>query len=392
MSGSVNVTLEEVFVRDPTGRLFSPSGFGDAFWERYLKVFDRVVIVARVRSGDGEAGMAPVNLPGVNLHPVPAYQRAIGYVRARAAVGRALMAAANLSGAHIVRLPGVLGGRIAQERMRRGRPFAVELVGDPADVFSVGGVGGSLAPLYKAFFVSATRRACAAAAAVAYVTRATLQRSYPPMPDGFTTHFSSVELGPNDFLESANRNIREEGPFTLFAAGSMEQLYKGFDVLIRSLEPVTRSELAVTLRIAGDGRYRSQLESLAATSSVEFLGRRSRDEVLQEMRDCDLFVMPSRTEGLPRALIEAMAQAAPAVATSVGGIPELLTTDDLVPPDDMGALARTIQEVLSNPARRRRMSARNFQIAGEYTAPILEARRRAFYKAVLATSGMERTA
>jgi glycosyltransferase involved in cell wall biosynthesis len=390
MRGVVNVALEEVFVRDLSGRLFSPAGFGDAFWSRYLVAFDRVIIVARVRPGEGEFGMSEVTLPAVDLHPVPVYQGAVGYLRARAAVNRALTAAAARPGAHIVRLPGILGGGIARKRIHGGQPFAVELVGDPADVFSGGGVGGRLAPLYRALFVSATRRACAKAAATAYVTRGTLQCSYPPTPGRFTTHFSSVALGADDFCAPLKRVIREDGPFTLFAAGSMEQLYKGFDVLIRSLRLVERSGLPVSLRIAGVGRRRAELEALAAGTTVTFVGRLSRDQVFEEMRACDLFVMPSRTEGLPRALIEAMAQAAPAVASLVGGIPELLDEADLVPPDDIDSLARRIETVLSDPDRRRRMSARNFEVAREYQAPALEARRRTFYEVVRATAGPER--
>ncbi|GAB3976194.1 glycosyltransferase family 4 protein [Plantactinospora veratri] len=79
----------------------------------------------------------------------------------------------------------------------------------------------------------------------------------------------------------------------------------------------------------GDGRYRPRLERLATDlgvrRQVHFTGTISAaTEVRRQLDAADLFVMPSRTEGLPKALIEAMARGLPAVATSVGGIPELL--------------------------------------------------------------------
>jgi glycosyltransferase involved in cell wall biosynthesis len=385
-TATVHVALEEVFVRDAAGRLFSPSGFGDAFWARYKAVFDHVVIVARVRAGEDDGRMSPISLNGVGIEPVPLYRGAVDYLRQRSAVRRALVAAARAPGAFVVRLPGAIGGLIAAERARRGRPFAVELVGDPADVFSSGGVGGALAPLFRSLFVPATQRACRAAVATAYVTRSTLQKRYPPAPGRFTTHFSSVELPASAWRDPAGIEIRETGPFTLFAAGSMEQMYKGFDVLIEALASLRRGGPAIRLRLAGEGRFRDQLESLARerglSDEVAFLGQTSRDQVLEEMRRCDLFVMPSRTEGLPRAMIEAMAQGAPAIGSRVGGIPELLAADDLAPQGDVAALAGLISDVLGNAARRRAMSERNLMVSRDFAADVLEARRRAFYLAV----------
>ena len=385
----VNVALEEVFVQDANGRLFSPSGFGDAFWARYLTVFDRVVIIARVRRGEDDGRMTPITLADVDICAVPAYRGIVDYLRRRSAVHRVIAQAAVAPGAHVARLPGMVGGLIAQRRIRERRPLAVELVGDPADVFSSGGVGGALAPLFRALFVPATRRACRAAQATAYVTRDTLQTRYPPDEGRFTTHFSSVELPASVYREPASVEIREDGPFTLFAAGSMEQMYKGFDVLIDALAGLRESGPAVRLRVAGEGRFRRQLEAQAreaGLSDVVFLGQTPRDQVLEEMRRCDLFVMPSRTEGLPRAMIESMAQGAPAIGSRVGGIPELLDPEDLAPQGDVAAWTRLIREVLNDPDRRRAMSLRNLASARDFSADVLEARRRAFYSTVRESS------
>jgi glycosyltransferase involved in cell wall biosynthesis len=96
----------------------------------------------------------------------------------------------------------------------------------------------------------------------------------------------------------------------------------------------------------------------------------------------DLFVLPSRTEGLPRAMIEAMARALPCIGSTVGGIPELLPPEDLVPPGDAAALARKIREVVCDPDRMARMSARNLEQARQYREDALSGRRIAFYQRV----------
>ena len=78
-------------------------------------------------------------------------------------------------------------------------------------------------------------------------------------------------------------------------------------------------------------------------------------------------------------MIEAMARALPCIGSAVGGIPELLPLEDLVPPGDAAALARKIREVVGDPGRMARMSARNLEKAKEYGEETLRTRRLEFY-------------
>ncbi len=98
-----------------------------------------------------------------------------------------------------------------------------------------------------------------------------------------------------------------------------------------------------------------------------------------ELDRADLFVLPSRQEGLPRAMLEAMARGASLHRVHGGGIPELLPAEDLVPPGDAQALAAKIREVVGDPERMARMSARNLAKAEEYRDEALRERRLAFY-------------
>jgi glycosyltransferase involved in cell wall biosynthesis len=88
------------------------------------------------------------------------------------------------------------------------------------------------------------------------------------------------------------------------------------------------------------------------------------------------------TEGLPKALVEAMGRGLPCIGTKVGGIPELLPEEDLVAPNDPEALSTRMLEVLADPERRTYMSARNVRRAGEYRCDLLRQRRIAFYQAL----------
>jgi len=81
-------------------------------------------------------------------------------------------------------------------------------------------------------------------------------------------------------------------------------------------------------------------------------------------------------------MIEAMARSLPCIGSTVGGIPELLPSEDLVPPGDVVALASKIREVVTDSERMAQMSARNLEKAKDYTDQVLCDRRNQFYRYV----------
>jgi glycosyltransferase involved in cell wall biosynthesis len=174
------------------------------------------------------------------------------------------------------------------------------------------------------------------------------------------------------------------GPARLIFVGSLAQLYKAPDVLIDAIGACVHDGLDLELVLVGSGKYQSKMEARALALGlgrrVQFCGQLTTPEaVRRELDQAHLFVLPSRMEGLPRAMIEAMARALPCLGSTVGGIPELLPSEDLIAPDDAPGLAKKIHEVLADPARMRRMSARNLDKAREYAEAPGE-RRLAFYR------------
>jgi glycosyltransferase involved in cell wall biosynthesis len=143
----------------------------------------------------------------------------------------------------------------------------------------------------------------------------------------------------------------------------------------------------IEITIVGEGRHRAFLENMATRLGIDkrvrFTGRvPAGDGVVRELDRADLFVLPSRTEGLPKAMIEAMARGLPCLGTSVGGIPELLDPDERVNPENARELAERIVGVIDDPARLTRLSVRNLEVAKEYRSDVLEARRNEFYRYV----------
>jgi len=221
---------------------------------------------------------------------------------------------------------------------------------------------------------------------------------YPAARDALATPYSSVELKDEAFvfsdinLDSAAfvptprtgaRHI--EGAYKLVFVGSLAQMYKGPDILIDAVAKCLSKGLETSLTVVGSGKYRAELEArakaLGIAKRVRFLGELPASApVRAQLDEADLFVLPSRTDALPRAIIEAMARGLPCIGSTVGGIPELLPPEDMVPPSNVAALARKILEVANNPTRQAAMSARNLEKAKEYHKKLLGEVRKSFYE------------
>src|SRR5262249_49365226 len=156
-----------------------------------------------------------------------------------------------------------------------------------------------------------------------YVTQGALQRRYQPArgrsgsSKSFSIAASDVELPEDAFVRESQLpdksayqlNAGRNGRFAIIFVGTLEVPYKAADVLLAAFARCLRSGLDAGLTIVGDGRLRPQLERLAQSLSVNdrvrFLGPiPAGGPVREELDASDLFVLPSRVEGLPRAMVE----------------------------------------------------------------------------------------
>jgi glycosyltransferase involved in cell wall biosynthesis len=168
---------------------------------------------------------------------------------------------------------------------------------------------------------------------------------------------------------------------------------KGGDVFLEAIARL--GELNCRVALIGDGPSRASLalraQSLPSRDRVHFLGGRERAGRL--FSAFDLFILSSRSEGMPIAVFEAVTAGVPIVATRVGGIPEMLGDGEalLVPPEDPGALAAAIAEALESYSGFRVRAERAIQTVRERYAmdPWLESYERA-YREILGNGTSQR--
>lgn len=400
----VTVSVEDRYVVTPDGSVWTHGATAQHFWERYLAVFDAVRIVARAaQAEEAPEGSRLVTGKHISLCGLPDYCGPFQYIKRYPALRAAIGSATPGRGAVIMRVVSQVANMLESRLQAQNHPYALEIVGDPYEVFARGAVDHPFRPFFRWHFVRHMRRQCRHALGVAYVTKRVLQDRYPakapsmniadmslpPHPargQTVTTHYSSVELNADSILQSI-RTPKQHGPYRLVTVGSLAQRYKGTDVLIDAVARCTRAGLDLTAVVVGEGTYRpelmSQAERAGVAARIQFCGQITPGEPVRNILDtADLFVLPSRTEGLPRAMIEAMARGLPCIGSAVGGIPELLEASDLVPAGDSATLAEKIHDVLKNPSRMETMSRRNLEASRQFCDSVLSERRRRFYEYV----------
>lgn len=366
------------------GRPACPHNTYERLWKRYLEVFDSVTVVARLFPRE-DSNAAPIEGPGVRFVAVPPYTNPRGYLRSRREMTRIFKEICTPDSAYILFIPGAVGHLMAEHLRGRRIRYSVEVHGDPYDSMAPGANSHPLRPFWRWWFSRELRSICCDAAAASYVTESALQRRYPcPAKE---VGVSDVVLPDEDLVEQPRCFEAASQRRRLVMVGGLSQLYKAPDILIRAVAKCIHNNIDVELVFVGDGKFTADLQKLAAdlgiSDRVIFRGRVSGGkQVYAELDAADVFVLASYQEGLPRAMVEAMARGLPCIGSEVGGIPELLHGDDLVPPGSPDALAAKICEVVADPSRLQRMSERNLQRARDYRNSVLHEKRLNFLKIV----------
>jgi glycosyltransferase involved in cell wall biosynthesis len=150
-----------------------------------------------------------------------------------------------------------------------------------------------------------------------------------------------------------------DSPPRVVYLGGFENPGKGFDNLLAALPEILERVPELTVSLAGPGEPTPAAQNLLG-ERVRWLGFVDDSHKAELLGDGAVFVLPSRSEGLPMALLEAMAHGTAIVATAVGGVPDTLTDGvdgRLVEPEDPSALAAAVLELGSDSARRRELGS-----------------------------------
>lgn len=379
---NVMVSCEFRFFQTPDKKVWTPSSFQYDFWRRYLTSFNNVTVLARVKQVQfAKENWQLSSGEHVSFYNLPHYVGLLGLIKSFFPLLFQLAKASKFSGVFLCRVPSQNATILTSILRMKNIPYALEVVGDPYDVFS-SGVGGKLANILRKISTHALKKQCQYALGVSYVTAYYLQQRYPAGKESYQTYYSSIMLDDSQIAPKAK--TYEHSARKLLFVGSLNQLYKAPDVLLLAFANLVTNDSSYQLTLLGSGKYLSVLQKQALDlnirANVHFVGEVNNNEVINYLKESDLFVLPSRTEGLPRAIIEAMAQALPCVGSDAGGIPELLTPEYCVPTNNATELYQRLLQVCNDPTELTRLSELNLTKSKNYHSDFLTTKRNNFYQ------------
>lgn len=376
------------------GKYYYPRQERLEFYQRYLRVFENLRLCARVEfETELKAGRIPIEAePRLDYLPLPGFQGPKQYVGKYFSVGRVLRKAVVGCDAAVLRLPSTVAQRAYKPVKKSGMPYAVEVVFDSYDGFKT-----ATKPFLKGLYFIIYKQlvtACNHADGVSCVTEHYLQqRYYSKKPNAFTSHYSSLSLDLSFYTAPRQYPVSKQFVIAHTAKQVMFNGRKGHNELINAVRLLKDEGIIVNVRFAGED-YNGGIEKLKAYSEeqgvakqIEFVGFLSRKELDGFLNDADLYVMPTKAEGLPRVIIEAMAKGLPCISTPVSGNPELLPEHYLVAYDDVRLLAERIKELVTDKAEYEKASSDNYNNSLKYEAHKLQAMRDEFYLCLKKTLG-----
>ena len=375
----------------PNGEVYVESVFDYAFYARYLSAFEKVYAIVRaqnVSEPPQKSKLASGN--NVVFLPILPSKGVKGFLKNYFVNKKLIREYIEKFECAIFRVPGVVANTVQPVFAKTNRPYAIEVVVDPWEYFAKGTVKGFTRPIVRYWWTKSLKRMCLDAVGVSYVTDSYLQKKYPckalKTQDGkyFTSSYSSVELPDNLFKEP---KIAEKKNHYIIShvANAFSSYGKGHLTLMKAAKSVADAGYDIEVWFIGDGILRSAFEQFAKdlgiADRVVFCGRLPNgDKVREKIRESDLFVFPTMAEGLPRVVLEAMAEGLPVLSSPVCGIPEILPRERLVDYDDYQGYAKAIIQLINNPELMTEQSKRNIEVSKRYKSSILNKKREEFYK------------
>lgn len=353
------------------GNYYSPGGLSDQALSRYTRIFGETVVMARVLKTETDYSKY-TKITNEKITIVD------GWSKGKKDFEQEVEKADLL----ICRIPSILGIKAIKLAKKLKKPYLIELVACPWDSYWNHSIKGKVAAPYMTWI---TKKLVKEAKYVLYVTERFLQKRYPTT--GISISCSDVTL-PNidgEVLKERICRIKEtrQSKIILGTVAAVNVKYKGQQYIIKALgELKKRGNTSYEYHLVGSGDQ-TYLRKLAlqynVSDQVHFIGSLPHNKVIDWLDHIDLYVQPSRQEGLPRALIEAMSRGLPAFGAKTGGIPELIDGEFLFV--NGRNCVKDICNILEkfDQSKMIEQSRRNFRVAEKYNLEQLEKARNAFF-------------
>lgn len=378
--------MKLLFAHDHTfykynNEFYSNGSFSKEVLERYTKVFDEVVVISRQKEiNEYKSNLTLASADRVSFIEIPNF-KTIKSFNKKISAKKIIEKEVGSCDALIARMPSSIGGLAIDYARKKNKKYLIELVACSWDSLWNHSLKGKIvAP----FVTYNTKKHLYYSEYSVYVTNEFLQKRYPTKGESVNCSNVSLNKFDDDVIEKRIERINNSNFSKLIigTVGAINVKHKGQQYIIEALGKLKSEgikKFEYHLVGGGDNSYlKSIAEKYNVVDEVKFIGSLPHSKVFEWLETIDVYAQPSRQEGLPRALIEAMSRGLPALGAETGGIPELLEKDFIF--SNTSNNIEEISKILMNFKKEnmRNKAKRNYEESKLYSKDIIEKRRNEF--------------
>lgn len=366
-------------IRTKEGKQYHGITLNDKIRQRYLQLGDELRFLIRVRVvPDSEISKyGKIENEHFSVAECPNSKSIKLYFQNHSKVKKLVRKEVEAADFLIIRLPSAAGNLALQHAKKINKPYLIEVVACPWDVLRNHSWKGKLLAPFK---FKRLQKNVIDAPYVMYVTEQFLQKRYPT--HGKSIGLSDVELAPiGDVLVNRNAHIeKREGKLKLTTVSAIDVGYKGHEFVLKALSELRLQGIEMEYHLVGSGSE-NRLKNIAKALKIEdllfFHGVKKHAEIFDWYDKMDIYIHPSKTEGLPRTIVEALSRGCFCLGSNVGGIPELVDKNFLFEVGNVGQIVNQLKSI--DKSLLLSQAERNVNRAKDFELPNLESRRTAFY-------------
>ena len=349
-------------------------GFDEEFFKRYLSIFDKLAIIGR--DSEPNQSLKETVSKEIDFYTFKNLKQ-LKYKDIREKIQEKIKSSDYI----IIRVPSILGLYAVKCAKKYRKPYLIEVVGCSWDAIANKGATKILPALLITYM---TKKAIHSAKYVVYVTEEFLERRYPTQ--GKHIACSNVTLNSvneehlRERLESMDKKDFKD-KLIIGTCATLDVIYKGQQDVMEALAKLKSEGYMIEYQLVGGGD-KSYLKSMAekhgVSDQVKFIGSLKHEEVFRWLEQIDIYVHPSKQEGLSRAIIEAMSKGCPVFGADAGGIHELIDEDFIFEKGNVQQICDIYKsfdlEVMKEQA------VTNYNNSKRYLKSVLYDRREKFFK------------
>lgn len=376
-------------LRKKNENYYTTGGMANQILHRYLKnSTDKLFLYTRCIDYTEGENLIQVNDEQIKCIPSSVYKRPIDYYIKHKQLKKEIKEVLKNIDFAIIRIPTSFSEAVYREVIKQKIPYVIEMVGDAwGAMWNYGSLSGKIMAPIRLYQV---KKIVKNSENVVYVSEKFLQKRYPTKGNSIACSNVNISKISEEVLARRIEKIeaieKHGHKYKIGLIGSLDVKYKGHKTAIKAVAEI-RDKYNIELHFLGAGnkeRWLPLIKKYKIEKDVFFDGILPAGEPVYDWMDkLDIILVPSITEGLPRALIEAMSRGCPAIGTRVGGIPELINENMICKKKDYKQIAKKIEYLIIEKDEMKKLACENFENSKKYLKADLDYRRDVFFKNIL---------